>query len=197
MFAGWGPMGDLFYGTLVLLLENPETHQLLTKEVRDTFSGYEDIIQVPKLTSLPYLHACIEETLRMLPSNNTGLPRTSPGTMVDGQHIPKGVSAVSYLPTFSQEYISPADTSTHRRTYSPAFGRWHVIRTISTNHSASDRNAGCLLPIHVTTRLSPTTTSRACTRSASARGYVWAERRRGRRRSYSWPRSSGRLMWSE
>lgn len=90
-------MGDLFYGTLVLLLESPETHQLLTKEIRETFSEYEDIIQGPRLTSLPYLHACIEETLRMLPSNNTGLTRISPGAMVDGQYIPKGVSTVSYL----------------------------------------------------------------------------------------------------
>jgi cytochrome P450 len=92
MFAGWGPMADLFYGVLVLLLENPESHQVLVKEVRETFSSYEEIIPGKTLTSLSYLRACIEETLRMLPSNNTGLPRISPGAMVDGQYIPKGVS---------------------------------------------------------------------------------------------------------
>lgn len=85
-------MADLFYGVLVLLLENPETHQLLTKEIRESFSSYEEIIPGKPLTSLSYLHACIEEALRMLPSNNTGLPRISPGAMVDGQYIPKGVS---------------------------------------------------------------------------------------------------------
>ena len=95
MFAGWGPMGDLFYGALVLLLENPKTHQLLTKEIRESFSNYEDIIPGPTLKSLSYLHACIKETLRMLPSNLTGLPRISPGTMVDGHYIPKGVSSHS------------------------------------------------------------------------------------------------------
>jgi len=92
MFAGWGPMADLFYGALVLLLVNPETHRLLTKEIRESFSIYKDIIPGPTLTSLSYLHACIEETLRMLPSNLTGLPRVSPGATVDGQYIPKGVS---------------------------------------------------------------------------------------------------------
>lgn len=92
MFAGWGPMADLFYGILVLLLENPETYDLLTKEIRESFSSYEEIMPAKPLMSLPYLHAVIEETLRMLPSNNTGLPRISPGAVVDGQYIPQGVS---------------------------------------------------------------------------------------------------------
>jgi cytochrome P450 len=40
------------------------------------------------------LHACLEESLRILPSNNMGLPRYSPGAMVDGQYIPKGVRVI-------------------------------------------------------------------------------------------------------
>jgi len=92
MFAGWGPMADLFYGVLVLLLENPETHGILTSEIRESFASYEDIVPGKPLMSLPYLHACIEEALRLLPSNNTGLPRISPGTVVDGQYIPERVS---------------------------------------------------------------------------------------------------------
>lgn len=119
MFAGWGPMGDLFYGTLVLLLTNPETHRLLIKEIRESFSNYDDIVQGPTLMSLPYLHACIEETLRMLPSNNTGLPRISPGAMVDGQYIPKGVSTASYVILGAKGLT---EFSCQRRMYSPASG---------------------------------------------------------------------------
>ncbi len=92
MFAGWGPMADLFYGVLVLLLENLETYQALTKEIREAFTSYDQITSSKKLMSLPYLHACIEETLRVLPSNLTGLPRISPGAIVNGKYIPKGVS---------------------------------------------------------------------------------------------------------
>jgi cytochrome P450 len=92
MFAGWGPMADLFYGAIVLMLENPETQATLTKEIRENFSSYDEIVPGKTLSSLPYLHAVIEETLRLLPSNNTGLPRISPGAKVDGQYIPKGVS---------------------------------------------------------------------------------------------------------
>ncbi|KAK8856031.1 cytochrome P450 [Apiospora arundinis] len=77
MFAEWGPMGDLFYGAII----------------KEYFSDYEDIVPGSTLASLSYLRACIEETLRMLPSNNTSLPRISPVAMVDGQYIPKGALA--------------------------------------------------------------------------------------------------------
>lgn len=97
MFAGWGPVADLFYGVLVLLIQNPEASQLLTKEIREGFSTCENIIPGQTLTSLSCLHACIEEALRILPSNLTGLPRTSPGAMVDGHYNSKGVHVRSCL----------------------------------------------------------------------------------------------------
>lgn len=90
MFAGWGPMGDLFYGVLVFLLQEPSCYEVLVQEIRSSSEDYDAITPI-SLTSLSYLHACLEETLRLLPSNNTGLPRISPGAMVDGQYIPKGV----------------------------------------------------------------------------------------------------------
>ncbi|RYP68562.1 hypothetical protein DL769_005481 [Monosporascus sp. CRB-8-3] len=90
MFAGWGPMADLYYGALVLLIQEPECYKILSEEIREKFTRYEDITP-GALATLPYLHACLEETLRMLPSNNTGLPRVSPGAVVDGRYVPKGV----------------------------------------------------------------------------------------------------------
>ncbi|KAI1349115.1 cytochrome P450 [Xylaria sp. FL0043] len=96
MFAGWGPMGDLFYGTIVLLLQEPECYRILVQEIRSHFIDY-DAITPTELSSLPYLHACIEETLRLLPSNNTGLPRISPGATVDGQYVPKGTHVQSCI----------------------------------------------------------------------------------------------------
>lgn len=91
MFAGFGTLADWYYGTLFFLLEEPECYKYLVEEIRNAFKSYEDITP-EALTSLPYLHACLEESLRSLPNNNTGLPRISPGTVVDGQYIPKGVS---------------------------------------------------------------------------------------------------------
>ena len=90
MFANYGPMSDWYYGTLVFLLEELECLQYLSKEIRDKFESYHDITP-GALTSLLYLHACLEESLSLLPSNNTGLPRINPGSIIDGHFVPKGV----------------------------------------------------------------------------------------------------------
>lgn len=37
MFAGWGPMGDLFYGVTVLLLEEPKCYKMLTTRLEGIF----------------------------------------------------------------------------------------------------------------------------------------------------------------
>ena len=91
MFASYGPISDWYYGTLLFLLDYPESFQYLSKEIRSRFYKYDDITS-SELNSLSYLHACLEESLRLLPSNNTGLPRLSPGAVVDGHYVPKGVS---------------------------------------------------------------------------------------------------------
>lgn len=98
MFAGWGPVADLFYGVVVLLLDEPECYEALTAEIREHFAAYEDITATA-VASLPYVQACLDETLRLLPSNDTGLPRLSPGAQVDGNYIPKGVGSASLLST--------------------------------------------------------------------------------------------------
>ncbi|KAI2620575.1 cytochrome P450 [Hypoxylon sp. NC1633] len=89
MFAGWSPMGDLFYGSLALLLAEPSCYKALVEEIREHFHDY-DAITPTSLGALPYLQACVDETLRMLPSNNSGLSRRSPGATVDGCYVPKG-----------------------------------------------------------------------------------------------------------
>lgn len=96
MFANWGPMADWWYGTLLYLLDEPACYDRLVQEVRGGFEIYEDISS-GSLASLPYLHACLEETLRLLPNNLTGLPRYSPGAVIDGHFVPKGVRTSSLL----------------------------------------------------------------------------------------------------
>lgn len=92
MFAGFGNISDWFYSILYFLLQEPEYQKLLIQEIRNAFKNYDDI-NLEALTTLPYLHACLEESLRVLPGNNTGLARISPGAIVDGQYVPKGVRA--------------------------------------------------------------------------------------------------------
>lgn len=88
-FAGFGPMSDWFYGTICFLLQYPECYKALTEEIRNQFNSYNDITP-GALKILPYLHACLEETLRMFPSNNSGLPRYSPVLWLMGNTFQKG-----------------------------------------------------------------------------------------------------------
>ncbi|KAF4629400.1 hypothetical protein G7Y89_g8747 [Cudoniella acicularis] len=90
MLAGFDPISHWFYGTLFFLLQEPKSLKILVEEIRNAFKSYNDITP-ESVISLPYLQACLKETLRMLPSNLTGFPRLSPGAMVDGEYIPKGV----------------------------------------------------------------------------------------------------------
>ncbi len=105
MFAGFGPMSDWFYGTLFFLLEEAECYKILTAEIRNSIKSYSDITP-SSLKSLPYLQACLEESLRLFQSNDTGMPRVSPGAMVDGQYIPRGVRSLLYQDSLLQTPVS-------------------------------------------------------------------------------------------
>ena len=101
MFANFGPMSDWYYGTLLFLVEEPDCQRFLSQEIRSMFQKYEDLTP-PALASLPYLNACLQETLRVLPGNNTGLARYSPGAMIDGRFVPKGTHVQTSIFAFSR-----------------------------------------------------------------------------------------------
>ncbi|KAF2840589.1 cytochrome P450, partial [Patellaria atrata CBS 101060] len=79
-------------GCLFYLLRNPHTYEKLVAEIRSAFDDAEDI-GMPKLASLTYLTACIDETLRISPALPSAMPReVLPGGLsVDGLHIPSGI----------------------------------------------------------------------------------------------------------
>jgi len=70
---------------------NPAVLERLQQEVRSAFATEKDISML-STAQLKYLHACIEETLRMYPAAVETPPRVSPGEYVNGTYIPKGVS---------------------------------------------------------------------------------------------------------
>lgn len=114
-----------FTGVTYFLLDRPETLWLLQEEVRGGFKSVDEIDHNATL-GLQYLNAVIEEGLRLLPSIPLGLTRVSPGAVVDGQYIPKGVCdlvrqfRVSYIHRLMNLYIdcrlnSPLDNRTLRK----------------------------------------------------------------------------------
>ena len=94
LMAGYDPISNVFYSTIWFLLKEPETLRLLTREIRNTFSSY-DQIHPDALVPLKYLQAALQESLRLHTNGSFGMPRVSPGALVDGHYIPRGVNSTS------------------------------------------------------------------------------------------------------
>ena len=90
--AGSDGVGLTVAATIFYLVRSPLALSRLTEEIRSAFASASDI-QNPKLGSLSYLSACIDETLRMNPPKASTLPREvlAGGMVIDGHHIPKGI----------------------------------------------------------------------------------------------------------
>ncbi|KAK5637644.1 hypothetical protein RRF57_013359 [Xylaria bambusicola] len=88
--AGFDPVQLLFFSCLFFLLKEPEVLDILVQEIRSSFTSYDEITP-DALAGLPYLNACTHEAMRMHVTISANMPRRSPGAMVDGHYIPKGV----------------------------------------------------------------------------------------------------------
>ena len=92
MAAGTESTATELSGTLYYLMKNPDKMAMLVEEIRTEFPKEEDI-NMEKLPQLKYLHACLEEGLRIYPPVPAGLPRVAPkeGATVLGEYIPPNV----------------------------------------------------------------------------------------------------------
>lgn len=89
IIAGSETTATTLCGLTWFLTRYPACQSALADEVRAAFSSAADITG-DATAALPYLHGCIEETLRLFPSVTLGLPRDCPGAVVDGQYVPAG-----------------------------------------------------------------------------------------------------------
>ncbi|KAI1863172.1 uncharacterized protein JN550_009698 [Neoarthrinium moseri] len=155
--AGFDPMQVTFFASIYFLVQNLQACSRLTKEIRDTFSSYDDITP-EALSSLKYLHAFIQETLRMHPVGSNGLPRISPGATVDGVYVPKGVSLFGRSATIHVQAMSPGITLSSRLSVSSALSLRLVVRDFFTNLANFDQNAGYpIITLYMIPRLRMTT----------------------------------------
>ena len=97
MLAGTETTATLLSGLTFHLLKNPNKMKKLVQEIR-TSVGDESDLTIERLQQLPYLHACIEEGLRMYPPVSNGLPRVvpPPGVVIDGREVPGGSVVYSH-----------------------------------------------------------------------------------------------------
>lgn len=75
------------------LLKNPAAMARLQKEIRTTFQTVEEIT-IASVSKLPYLHAVLQEAMRLHPLGPVNVPRQvdRQGTIICGHEIPVGVS---------------------------------------------------------------------------------------------------------
>ena len=73
-------------------LKNTLVMERLVREIREAFKSQEDIT-IAAVSNLPYVHAVIQETLRMHPTGPVSVPRQvdRPDVVVCGMAVPQGV----------------------------------------------------------------------------------------------------------
>ncbi|OQV11109.1 hypothetical protein CLAIMM_15004 [Cladophialophora immunda] len=78
--------------------KRPEVKKRLIDEIRSAFPDPDKMPTYEEASKLPYLNACIDETLRLWGPFNVGFPRVSPGKQIGEHFVPKGVNVatVSY-----------------------------------------------------------------------------------------------------
>jgi len=95
--AGSETTATLLSGATFHLLKKPPVLNTLVAEILNAFTS-EDEITMASSQRLPYLHAVLEESLRMYPPVPNTFPRTTPypGETVCGQYVPGGTSVGSH-----------------------------------------------------------------------------------------------------
>lgn len=83
------------------LLKNPPVYAKLREELDNALSDKNAIPSYSSVQQLPYLRACLDESLRLVPPLSYGLPRITPpeGAIIAGHWIPGGttVSVSAYV----------------------------------------------------------------------------------------------------
>ena len=79
--------------TIFYWLKNTSTYQKAAEEIRSCVTSTEEITD-SKLSSLRYLRACVDETMRLCPPKASSLPREvlRGGITIDGVQVPKGMT---------------------------------------------------------------------------------------------------------
>lgn len=101
--AGSETTGISLSNLLYLLITNPHVLYRLRREVNEALQGLDDVAVAPfdKVRYLPYLKACIDEGLRLLPPSATTTPRYTPpqGQEIMGHWIPGNTTV--FCPTYT------------------------------------------------------------------------------------------------
>ena len=110
IIAGSDTSSTVLAATFFYLVRNTRVLQKLTEEIRKTFSSMEEIRgSNPKLASLTYLQAVLNEAMRMSPPVGAHIPREvlPGGATIDGYEIPPRtvVGVATYALQHNEAYV--------------------------------------------------------------------------------------------
>ncbi|KAJ5105899.1 hypothetical protein NUU61_003246 [Penicillium alfredii] len=114
MNAGHDTTAISLRNVLFFLLKNPKCMAKLREELDEALEEDEVVAPYGKVKHLPYLRACIDESLRMLPPIVFGLPRRTPmeGTSILNEYVAgdTSVSISSYVMHHQESVFKDHDT---------------------------------------------------------------------------------------
>ncbi|RFU80545.1 cytochrome p450 [Trichoderma arundinaceum] len=120
MNAGTDTTTAALTSAIFLLYRHPRVLAKLRQELDSVTGQASEVPTYECVSSLPYLRACVEESLRIRPASSFGLPRVVPpgGRTIAGQYIPEGVTVS--VPTYT--LLRNPDCFEEAETFNP--DRW-------------------------------------------------------------------------
>lgn len=111
-----------------LMLSHPGYYRQLQEEIDRTFPSGSDALDPDKHCSMPFLNACLNETLRVLPPLPTAglreVPYGSGGKMIGGYYIPEG----------TQVHVPPHSVHRNPDHFSPKPSEFIPSRWLEESH---------------------------------------------------------------
>ncbi|KAA1467191.1 high nitrogen upregulated cytochrome P450 monooxygenase 2 [Dentipellis sp. KUC8613] len=144
ILGGSDSTATMLTGVFFYLATHPDAYARLQDEIDSAYTEADGVPDATKRAAMPYLNACINETLRLLPVGPSGSPRWVPpgsGPKTIGEHvIPEGTQV--HVNTWSihrdaRNFLSPT-------AFLPA--RWLKADPNAPSHSHSDTRATVLNP---------------------------------------------------
>ena len=114
MNAGSTTTAIAMANVMLQLLHSPACMERLREEVDSALDDEDVIAPYEKVKYLPYLRACLDESMRVFPPTSHGLPRATPaeGANILGEYIPGGttVSISAYVAHRDQKIFPDPET---------------------------------------------------------------------------------------
>ncbi|KAL5280276.1 hypothetical protein ACFFRR_004322 [Megaselia abdita] len=90
LLAGVDTTSTIFTGVLLCMGTNPDKQEILREEIRKILPNKDSELTVENMKNMPYLRACIKESIRLYPIGPGTVRRSNQDLEIDGYFVPSG-----------------------------------------------------------------------------------------------------------